>query len=63
MRISAKSKNRYHNCDGKEKAGKYYLENEDILKENAKIKYRNLSEGEKEAKRKYGKNRGRNMKK
>ena len=32
------------------------------MKENANNKYRNLSEGEKEAKREYGKYRYRNMK-
>ena len=57
-----KSKDRYHNCGGKEKAAKYYLENSRILWENAKNKYKSLSEEEKEAKGKYGKKRYRNMK-
>ena len=40
---------------GKEKAAKYYPDNKDVIKEKAKIKYRNLSEEEKEAKRQYSK--------
>ena len=56
-----KAKDRYHNCGGKEKAAEYYITNKDVLKENAKNKYRKLSEKENEAKREYGKNRYKNM--
>ena len=44
------------------KAAEYYLENSGVLKEKAKNKYKVLSEEEKEAKRKYEKNRYKNMK-
>ena len=58
-----KAKNKYHNCGGKEKSAEYYLENRVFfLKEQAKHQYRNLSEEQKEAKSKYGKNRYRKMK-
>ena len=57
-----KAKDRYRNCVGKEKAAEYYLENSGVLKEKAKNKYKSLSEEEKETRRKYGKNRYRNMK-
>ena len=58
-----KAKNKYHNCGGKEKAAEYYLENRVFfLKEQVKHQYRNLSEEQKEAKSKYGKNRYRKMK-
>ena len=57
-----KVKDWYHNCDGKEKAAVYYLENSGVLKEKAKNTYKSLSEKEKEAKRKYGKNTYWNMK-
>ena len=55
-----KAKGKYHNCGGNEKAAGYYITNKEVLKENAKSKYRNLSE-KKEAKREYGKNRYRQM--
>ena len=45
----------------KEKAAKYYIKNKEILKENAKNSYRNLSEEEREVKRLYGRNRYRDM--
>ena len=56
-----KAKNRYHNGGGKEKAAEYYIVNKEILRENAKNIYRNLSEEEKEANREYGRNRYRNI--
>ena len=31
------AQNKYHNCGGKEKAAKYYLENKDFIKEKANI--------------------------
>ena len=52
-----KAEDRYHDCDGKEKAAKYYLENRGALKEKANNKYRNSSEEEKEVKREYGRTR------
>ena len=30
-----KARDRYHNCGGKEKAGKYYIKNKDALKKTA----------------------------
>ena len=42
-----KANDRYHNCRGKEKAAKYYLENYKVSKENVRKWYRNLSEEEK----------------
>ena len=47
---------------GKEKAAKYYRDNKDVINEEEKNKYRNLSEEEKEAKRQYSKNRYNKMK-
>ena len=43
------------------KAAEYYIANKEILKENAKNNYRNLSEINKEAKREYGRNRYSNI--
>ena len=60
-KLLQKAKNRYHNCSGKERAAKYYIDNKEVLKENANNKYRNLPEEEK-VKREYGRNRYRNMK-
>ena len=57
-----KAKDRYHNCEGNEKAADYYLENRGVLKEKAKSKYKNLSEDKKEVKREFGKNRYENTK-
>ena len=50
-----KAKDRYHNRGGIEKATKYYVDNEEVLKEKANNKYRNSSQKEKGVKRKYGK--------
>ena len=52
------AKNRYHN--GKEGA-KYYEDNKDFLRENARNKYGNLSEEKTEVKRAYGRDKYRNM--
>ena len=49
-RIISKSKSRYQNGGDKEKVAEYYIENKESLKENAKNKYRNFSEEQKEAK-------------
>ena len=46
-----KTKQKY-DIGGKEKAGKYYQASKDAIKEKAKNKYKNLSEEEKEAKKK-----------
>ena len=51
-----KAKEKYDN-GSKEKAAKYYQDNKDVTKEKEKNKYRNLSEGEKEVKRQYSKDR------
>ena len=56
-----KAKYRYYNCGGKENAAEYYIANKEVLRENAKDKYKNLSEGEKEVNRGYGIHRYRNM--
>ena len=45
--------NRYHNKGGKQKAAKYYAANQKALRQDAKNKYRNISENEKNKKRKY----------
>ena len=45
------AKDRNYSCGGKEKFAEYYIANKEILKEDARIKYRDLSEEEKEAKR------------
>ena len=55
--MSEKSKNRYHNMGGKENAREYYLQNKEIIKEKAKIRYQNLSEEQKELKRQYSRDR------
>ena len=54
-------KDRYHSGGGKEKAAKYYEDNGEALRENARNKYRNLSEEEMEAKMVYGRSRYQNM--
>ena len=57
-----KAKGKYHNCGGKEKAAEYYIKNKDVTKEKASNKYRNLSQGQKEGKRKYQQDRYKKMK-
>ena len=52
-----KTNDKYRNCGGKEKAAEYYLANKYAIKEKANNKYNNLSEEEKETKRKYGQDR------
>ena len=42
---------------GKENAREYYLQNKEIIKEKAKIRYQNLSEEQKELKRQYSRDR------
>ena len=38
---------KYHNKGGKEKAAKYYAANQEVLKEDARNKYRSFSKKEK----------------
>ena len=51
-----KAKQKYDNKGGKEKPGKYYKDNEDVLKK-VRNKNKNLAEEEKELKRQYSKDR------
>ena len=57
------AEHRYYDGEdnGKDKAAEYYIINKEVLKENAKNKYRNLSEEKRDAKREYERNRYRNM--
>ena len=48
-----KANKKYHNGGGKQKAAEDYKKNKEVIKEKARIKYRNLSEEEKELKRQY----------
>ena len=59
--IIEKGKERYYNGGSKGKAAEYYLKNKEVSRENTKNNYRNLSEGENEAKREYGINKYRTM--
>ena len=56
-----KAKGRYHTFGTQEKFAKYYVANKEVLKENGKNKYTNLSKEEKEGKKEYERNRYRNM--
>ena len=56
-------KKKCRNCGGKEKAAEHYTANKDAKKEKANDKYKNLSEEEKKAKRKYSKDRNKKIKK
>ena len=49
-----KTKDRYHKGGGRERVAEYYEDNKEVLRKNAKNKYRSFSEEEKEAKRAYG---------
>lgn len=55
-------KDRHHNGSGKEKAAKYYKDNQNILKERAGNHYRNVSKEEKKVKRARGPGRYQNIK-
>ena len=57
-----KTEEKYHNCEGKEEAAKYYQANKDAEKEKAKNKYKNFSEEGKEKKRQYSKDRYKKVK-
>ena len=52
-----KTKEKYQNKDGKEKAAKYYQENKEVIKEKTRNKYKNLTEEEKELKRQHSRDR------
>ena len=52
-----KAKEKYDNNGGKEKAAKYYRDNEDVLKDKVRNKYKSLAEEEKELKRQYSRDR------
>ena len=56
-----KANDRYDNGGSKDKTTKYYIENKEVLKENAKSNYKNMSEKEKEVKIAYGRNEHRNV--
>ena len=49
--------NKYHNKRGKQKAAEYYKKNADVIKFEARNKYKNMSEKEKNKKRKYQKDK------
>ena len=49
--------NKYHHKGGKRKATKYYKKNADMIKFEARNKYKNMSEKEKQKKRKCQKER------
>ena len=55
------AKGRYHYDGGKEIAAEYFIANKGFLRENAKTKYRKLSEEKKEVKGEYENNRSRNI--
>ena len=47
--------NKYHNKGGKQKAAKYYAANQKVLREDARSKYKNLSEKENNKKKEISK--------
>ena len=56
-----KLRKKYYEGGGKKKAWQYYLDNRDVIKEKARTRYQNLSEEQKEAKRKYSRRRYKQM--
>ena len=48
---------KYHNKGGKQKTAKYYAADQKVLREDARNKYRNLPEKQKNKKRKYQRDR------
>ena len=52
-----KSKEKYDDKAGKEKASKYYENNKETINEKGRNKHKNLTEKEKKLKRQYSKNR------
>ena len=61
--VLQKAEEKYYNCGGKEKAAEYYQTNKVVLNENARNKYRNLSEKDKESKRQYSRDTYKKIKK
>ena len=59
--VSRKSKKIDIITVGDKKAAKYYEDNKEVLRENARNKYRDLPEEEKDITRAYGRDRYRNM--
>ena len=57
-----KSKSKYHNKDGKEKAAKYDEGNKETIKEMARNKYKNSTEEEKELKKQYSREQYKKLK-
>ena len=57
-----KGEEKYHNCGGKAKSAEYYIANKDVSKEKAKNRYRNQSEEEKDAKKRYSRDRYKKIK-
>ena len=51
------ARDRQHNKGGKQKAAEHYRKNPDLIKLEAKNKHKNLSEKEKNKKRKYQRGR------
>ena len=56
-----KLREKYHEGGAKEKTKQYYLNNKDVIKEQARTRYQNLSEEQKEAKREYSRRRYKQM--
>ena len=52
-----KAKDHYYNKGSKERSKEYYQTNKEVLKEKARIRYRELPEEQKELKRQYSRNR------
>ena len=52
--LMQKAKVRYHNGGDRERAAEYYEDNKEVLRKNARNKYRSFSEEEKEVKRACG---------
>ena len=48
---------KYHSKGGKQNAANYYAANQEVLREDARNKYRKLSEKEKDIKRRYQRER------
>ena len=57
-----KAKEKCRSCGGKGKTAEYYQTDKDAIKQKENDKYKNLTEEEKEAKRKYSNNRDKKMK-
>ena len=52
--LMQKAKDRYHNGGDRERAAEHYEDNKEVLRKNARNKYRSFSEEEKEVKRACG---------